>query len=170
LASASRDLLGRPARLETQLKRGRRRNEMTLFRYDALLRLDAEALPPPSTVLDWQREELTPPLLRRRLAAGEADDLALERIPNARLVEEVEALRLLREPEPADGEGPLATAADLEATVRRARLRGVEPEDLWALERHGARVRVGWQCDGADGLMRARIAAGTDDQDGEPGQ
>jgi SAM-dependent methyltransferase len=165
VAAGLNEALGRPARLSTQLKRGRRRNELTLFRYDALLRLDGDSAPAPSEIVDWQAEELNPSALRRRVVAGEVTDLAVENIPNARLVEEVEALRLLRMAKPE-----MTTAADLEANLRRARLRGVEPEELWALERRGADVEVDWQGDGAGGLMRERLTSAGGAQRGEPGQ
>lgn len=135
-------------RVEVQLKRGRARNELTRFRYDAVLHLKGcrAAGPEPDTWLEWGDPGATPEALRRRLAAEAPPWLGIRRVPNARLAAEVEALRLLRE------DGALRTAGDLQEALRRARPAGVEPEELWSLERElPYRVRIGWAEDGAEG-------------------
>jgi len=147
-------------RVEIQLKRGRARNELTRFRYDAVLHLagGAPAGPEPESWLEGSDPEAAPAALRRRLAAEAPAGLGARRVPNARLAAEVEALRLLRE------DGTLETAGELQAALRRAHPGGVEPEEFWSLERElPYRVEIRWAGDGAAGdydvLLRRREAA-----------
>jgi SAM-dependent methyltransferase len=131
-------------RVEVQLKRGRARNELTRFRYDAILHLAGgpAAGPEPELWLeggDPEGPEAAPAVLRRRLAADAPPALGIRRVPNARLAAEVEALRLLRE------DGTLRTAGDLQEALRRAHPPGVEPEEFWSLERDlPYRVEIRW--------------------------
>jgi SAM-dependent methyltransferase len=145
-------LLPGAGRAEIQLKRGRARNEMTRFRYDAVLHLpDAVAEPagPPSRWLDWGDADASPAKLRQLLAApatAAPAAVGVRRVPNARLAAETEALGLLRAP------GALRTVGELNEALRRARPAGVEPEDFWALEKDlPYRVRIGWSEGAGDG-------------------
>jgi SAM-dependent methyltransferase len=147
-------------RVEVQLKRGRARNELTRFRYDAVLYVPGgpAAGPEPEIWLEGDDPEATPAALRRRLAAEAPPALGVRRVPNARLAAEVEALRLLRE------DAALRTAGELQAALRRAHPPGVEPEELWSLERElPYRVEIRWAEDGATGaydvLLRRRETA-----------
>jgi SAM-dependent methyltransferase len=136
-------------RVEVQLKRGRARNELTRFRYDAVLHLTggSAAGPEPQRWLERGDPDAAPAALRRRLAAEAPPLLGVRRVPNARLAAEVEALRLLREG------GTLRTVGDLQEALRRARPAGVEPEEFWSLERElPYRVEIRWADDGAEGL------------------
>ncbi|HEX9428050.1 MAG TPA: amino acid adenylation domain-containing protein, partial [Candidatus Polarisedimenticolia bacterium] len=77
---------------EVQLRRGRRHNELTRFRYDAILRVAAgprDEIAPPG--LDWQAEGFTLGALRRRLVDGTPDLLRLIRVPNARMKRDARA-------------------------------------------------------------------------------
>ncbi len=149
------------ASVKTQLKRGRRHNELTCFRYDAAIRLEDDPCRPLAAEddrkeVDWRDEALSASALRRWLGGKPGVHLTLHSIPNARLVKEVEALRLLRRREDIETAGQLATA------LRQARLRGIEPEDLWRLESgddEGERVvEVDWQAGSADRYV-ARVGS-----------
>jgi 2-polyprenyl-3-methyl-5-hydroxy-6-metoxy-1,4-benzoquinol methylase len=136
-----------------QLKRGRPRNELTRFRYDAVLHLSGGPPPPPlpESWLDWGGPVATPAALKKLLAEAEPPSLGLRRVPNARLAAEVKAVELL------DDE-TLATAGELQEAVRRARPGGFDPEDFWGLEKDlPYRVEVAWsglETDGgADGFF-----------------
>jgi 2-polyprenyl-3-methyl-5-hydroxy-6-metoxy-1,4-benzoquinol methylase len=73
-------------RVEIQLKRGRSRNEMTRFRYDAVLHLSDGIEPgPPARVLDWGEPDAAPSRLRQLLASEAPPAVAVRRVPNARL-------------------------------------------------------------------------------------
>lgn len=143
------------ARVEIQLKRGRARNELTRFRYDAILHLGGGAARSgPETWLDWGDPEATPAGLRRRLAGEATPSLGVRRVPNARLAAEAEALRLLHE------DGTLRTAGELREAVRRARPTGVEPEEFWALQQElPYRIEIKWTENSADGAYDVLLHA-----------
>lgn len=74
-------------RAEIQLKRGRARNEMTRFRYDAVLHLSDGIEPgPPARRLEWGDPDAVPAKLRKLLAAEAPPAVAVLGVPNARLV------------------------------------------------------------------------------------
>jgi SAM-dependent methyltransferase len=112
-------------RVEIQLKRGRARNEMTRFRYDAVLHLSEGIEPgPPARFLDWGEPDAAPAKLRQLLASEAPPAVAVRRVPNARL----------------GGVGGIGGIG------------GVEPEDFWALEKDlPYRVRISWSEDTDDG-------------------
>ena len=152
-------------RIEIQLKRGRARNELTRFRYDAVLHLAGgpSSGPEPESWLEGSDPGAAPAALRRRLAAEAPPVLGVRGVPNARLAEEVEALRLLRE------DGTLQTAGELQAAVRRARPAGVEPEEFWSLERDlPYRVEIRWAGDGARGAYDVLLRHTTKTWTGPP--
>jgi len=129
-----------------QLKRGRARNELTRFRYDVVLQAAGGAPPPtpPARWLDWRQERLTPLALRRLLATGSPAALGVAGVPNARTAGAVRALALLR-----GGAGGAETVAGLQDALERDRAAGasgIEPEDLWAVERdlpYSVELRLG---------------------------
>ena len=138
----------RIAGVEVELKRGRAKNEMTRFRYDAVLHLDRPpAAGEPERWLEWGEPGTAPAALRRLLAESAPRSLGVRRVPNARVAADVLALRRIQ----AGGEG-LATAGDLLAALRRERVPGIEPEDFWALGRDlPYRIAVRWSGTGEDG-------------------
>lgn len=71
--------------VDVRLKRGRRHNELTRFRYDVILQVGGDHVPDPTrTVLEWANVASLP-ALRAMLRPGEADCLAVTGIPNARV-------------------------------------------------------------------------------------
>ena len=81
-------------RIEILLKRGAHPNEMTQFRYDAILHFDCE-----TTLggdwLDWMNESLTVTGLRARLTRDEPKQLRIAGVPNRRIAGAVRAVNLL---------------------------------------------------------------------------
>ncbi|HKV06800.1 MAG TPA: class I SAM-dependent methyltransferase [Thermoanaerobaculia bacterium] len=149
-----------------QLKRGRPRNELTRFRYDAVLHLEGGTPPPPppESWIDWGGPIATPAALKKHLAETAPSSLGVRRVPNARLSAEAKAVELL------DDE-TLATAGDLQEAVRRAKPGGFDPEDFWAFEKDlPYKVEVVWNGSGEDGffdvLLRHRERPGV----GEPAE
>jgi SAM-dependent methyltransferase len=156
LFATLRETLPGIARAEIQLKRGRARNELTRFRYDAILHLDGGSIArrEPETWLDWGDPEATPAGLRRLLANRALPSLGVRRVPNARLAAEIEAVRLLHE------DGTLRTVGDLQQALRRARPTGMEPEEFWDLQRelpYG--IEIKWTENGADGAYDVLVHA-----------
>jgi amino acid adenylation domain-containing protein/non-ribosomal peptide synthase protein (TIGR01720 family) len=113
---------------DIQLKRGRQQNELTAFRYDAILPISpapqSSAEPP---WLDWQQSGLTLMELRRTLIATTPALLGIAGVHNARLAPDIAALALL---DAADGP---ATAGELRESLHAPGDASVDPEALWAL-------------------------------------
>jgi amino acid adenylation domain-containing protein len=141
-------------RAEVWLKRGRAENELTRFRYDAVLHVERGEAPVLPAALDWRAPELSLPLLERRLDAEAPPAVALAGVPNARLAAETALVSCLSDP--VWQERP-AGELRREIAERAARAGGVEPEDLWQLaERLGYEATVTWSArGGADGCFDA---------------
>jgi amino acid adenylation domain-containing protein len=150
--TALRQRLPKLGRIEIHLKRGRAHNELTGFRYQAVLRVGTgREEPVQDGALDWRRERLTLAALRRRLAEEAPPVVRLRNIPNARVAEDAAAVRLLREAP----EG-IETAEDLRRRAAEAALGAVEPQDLWDLAKDFPyRVELSWADQGADGSFEA---------------
>ncbi|HEX8921342.1 MAG TPA: phosphopantetheine-binding protein, partial [Pyrinomonadaceae bacterium] len=126
-----RALAGQPwgiTGVNIQLKRGWRQNELTRFRYDVVLQVNGEARPLKSDAeLSWDMlgsVEALKAYLRK-----ESPELLLARgVPNARLSAEELTLEKIEKAEPEATLGSLG----LEQLSAPG---GVEPEQLWALER-----------------------------------
>ena len=104
-----------------QLKRGHRRNEMTSFRYDVVLKVGE----PVTALAEIDLSANSVDEIRRRLETNPAA-LAVRGLRNPRLAREARAMELLR-----TESGP-ATAADLRKSLDSAE--GIEPEELWSLD------------------------------------
>jgi SAM-dependent methyltransferase len=143
----------RITRVAIQLKRGRYRNELTRFRYDAILHLDGSgAAPEPERWLDWREDGLSIADLRRRLTEEQPAILGVRGVPNARSLAETRAVELLRSG--VSEAGPLLTVDDLLSAVRGVR-GGIEPEDFWALAKTlPYDIEVGWAGGEADGAYQ----------------
>jgi acyl carrier protein len=131
-------------------RRGRYDNELTRFRYDVELRVgdpagSAEPVAEPVAEIEWQdwAEGMSLAELESILRRRRREVVGVRGVPNARLCEVIEAIRLL-----ADG-SPVATAGELRAEARRcAGTRGVDPEQLRQL---GERLSLAVQIGGSEG-------------------
>ena len=87
-------------------KSGRYVNEMTCFRYDVALyvNLETASVGEPEW-LDWRKENLTLPAVRRILTETQPEILAISNVPNARLWANLKAVEWLRESERAETVG-----------------------------------------------------------------
>jgi len=141
---------GRLARLHSSeifLKRGRRRNELIQYRYDALLHFDRGPERPMGTTLDWSIERPSPEEVGAILDDLSPDTLVLRRVANARLAEDLALWRLVQDPT-----GP-ATVADVRAALAQpCDGRGLDPEDFYCLgDVRNYSVSIAWSDGGADG-------------------
>jgi amino acid adenylation domain-containing protein/non-ribosomal peptide synthase protein (TIGR01720 family) len=119
----------RVMRSQIQLKRGHYVNELTSFRYDAMLYLDAQTPPDLEPLeMDWQRENLTLEALNNFLLERPANVLHIVGVPNARLVTEIKTCELLK-----DDESLKTVQALREALNNLPEVRGIDPEDFWTL-------------------------------------
>jgi amino acid adenylation domain-containing protein len=139
------------SRCSVVLKRGEHHNELTGFRYSAILWTagDAEPAGGEPEWRDWRGEPLSLPELRHLLAAEQPRILGLTGVPNARVARDVAAQKLLADADPPAtlGELRLAAVAAVEAML------AVDPEHLWRLgEELGYEVEIGWTGD-EDGAL-----------------
>jgi SAM-dependent methyltransferase len=124
--------------VEVQLKRGRRRNELTAYRYDAMLAVGegAEAAEP-ARELDWEAVG-SMAALTALLQRDPGGVVCVRNLPNQRIIEDVRAQDLLA------GDSPPATCPALKALAARG-ADGVDPEAVWRLgQARGFDVRIGY--------------------------
>jgi len=125
---------------DVQLKRGRATNELTRYRYDAVLHTERAAIARTScTHLEWfeavgSMAELDCALEERHWPA-----ICLASIPNARLLREREALELVATSDEAQ------SASAIRRKLSELKVDGVEPDDLWVCgQARGYDVHVRW--------------------------
>ena len=129
-------------------RRGRARNELANFRFDAVLHVGPIApVRAPERVFDWRRDGLTLAGLHHLLETERPEMLGIDNIPNARVADEVAAMAWLRDA-PAT-----ATMGALRAMLRDTVRDGVEPDDLLELQRLGYRAEISWIGHDAAGAM-----------------
>jgi amino acid adenylation domain-containing protein/thioester reductase-like protein len=134
--------------VQIQPKRGDYHNELTKFRYDVTLYVET---PVDSTQecpwLDWQEQQLTLASVRQLLESAKPEKLGLRRVPNARVLTDVQALELLNSDLIPD------TAGDLEQAVQSSIAEsGINPEDLWSLKYElPYDINISWVGAAADG-------------------
>jgi amino acid adenylation domain-containing protein len=110
-------------------KRGRYQNELTCFRYDVMLLIDAEKPAQPEIQwVDWRKQNLNANAIRQILREQQPEVLGLIHVPNARLLKDRQAVKLLHHRE------DFYTVGELRAMLHQdAFPDGVDPEDLWAI-------------------------------------
>jgi amino acid adenylation domain-containing protein len=125
--------------ISIQIKRGWSHNELTRFRYDALLHGKDAVRRPQARELAW--DDIGNLAGLRRLLASTTEAVLIRGVPNARLTE---PCRLLEGLEQADGAVPAAGLAQV-ADSHDGDAIGVEPEQLWQLGNDmGWDIRIGF--------------------------
>nr|AKA59408.1 non-ribosomal peptide synthetase [uncultured bacterium AB_1241] len=134
------------AAVAVRVKRGRAHNELTRYRYEAVLHTAPTPVPAPPPEVRWADEVADLSALATRL--GDGATLRLTGVPNRRVRREVEATRAL-----SRGDGVAAALA--------LRDDGIDPEDIHELgERMGLRVTATWSPDAEDRLDYTFAPAG----------
>lgn len=121
-----------------QLKRGEYQNELTRFRYDVILHIHKQIIPPkePWYWDAWQAEKHDWNTIRQKLAEQKPEWLGIAQVPNARLWYDGEAIRQLAQSHTAETIGNLKN---------RLQPGGIEPERWWDLESEFPyRVSIVW--------------------------
>jgi nucleoside-diphosphate-sugar epimerase/SAM-dependent methyltransferase/acyl carrier protein len=116
--------------VEIQLKSGQHHNEFTKFRYDVILHIGTQVKPRLEILWqDWE-PELTTASIRQLLQQSEPEILGISRIPNPRLLADLQAVELLQQKD-----SHFTTVDELKAIVEIAQFDqvSIEPEDLWNL-------------------------------------
>jgi len=130
--------------LESQLRSGKIRNEITQFHYDMVLHLgNGGSLQQPP---QWHEGNQSLENIAALLAVHPAEAVAFRDVPNARLSQELRAVEAFQ------AAADQTTVDELRALLESAP-DGIEPEDLWALgASHGREARI---LPGLDGSLAA---------------
>ncbi|MFK5969463.1 MAG: amino acid adenylation domain-containing protein [Candidatus Marithrix sp.] len=113
-----------------QPHRGRYYNELTKFRYQAILQVAGKKKDDDIPWVDWSNLTNIHQQLETKQVIG------FRNVPNARLDTEIQTLEWLKDAEPT------ATVKQLREILTR---NGIEPEDLWQLgEELGYKVEISW--------------------------
>lgn len=147
------------ARAQVLLRRGHADNELTRYRFDAVLTLDAGDRPRPMQQMPWDGGDAAHAALRARLAGPGDVDIVLREVPNRRLAADVAAWQLVQEADDHD------TVADVRARIEVRAPQGTDPEVFWMLgEAHGREVLISWTPGFGDGrydvVFTSAVSAG----------
>ncbi len=137
--------------VQLHLKRGCYHNEFTRFRYDVVLYVGEEDKNSNKALswLDWREQNLTLDTVRQLLLKERPETLAIQGVPNARMLADVHAVTLLEQGNDLNSTGELRQMACGMASE------GVDPEALWQMgEDLSYATTITWQDDGTEGLCR----------------
>ena len=126
--------------VDIQIKRGSHHSELTKFRYDVVLHIDAEIYTPDAPVwIDWQRQGLSQSKILQLLAAPHPEFIGITNVPNARLSRDLAAIELLNTES-------IATVAELRsALLNYPQPISLDPEQLWQIGQElGYEVEINW--------------------------
>jgi amino acid adenylation domain-containing protein len=136
--------------IEMKVRRGRLWNETTQFHYDVFLHIgESVNLNHETPWHDWVDEELTLAKVRDILQVTQPDCYCLKRIPNARILKEVQTLTWLKQ------DSSLVTVGNLQEKLQHIP-EGIDPESLWELGANLAyTVDLRWTDAAKDGYLEA---------------
>ncbi|MFE1748583.1 condensation domain-containing protein [Coleofasciculus sp. H7-2] len=158
--------------VQIQLIRGCSHNELTQFRYNAILHIGAEINsgrtplnptetggskknPAPSPLrgglgrgsielLDWHENNLTVSAVRQLLVNNQPEILSITNVPNARVMAAVKTAEWL------SGAAEFKTAGQMREALQTLQNSGVDPEDFYTLD-VPYNVDISWSHSGTDG-------------------
>ncbi|MEG4024268.1 amino acid adenylation domain-containing protein [Microcoleus sp. S13C4] len=150
--------------VEMQLIRGSYHNELTDFRYNAILHITSETAGPKSSPkgegraekrLNWleENQNLTVTKVQQILLQNELDVLRIANVPNARVMAAVKAAELLSVVD------KFPTAGQLQKAVEKVEDLGVDPEAWYALE-VPYNVNISWSNSDSQGRYDVVFARG----------
>ena len=150
--------------VEIQLIRGSYHNELTNFRYNAILHIASETARPKSSTkgewgaekrLDWSAENqnLTITKVQQILLENQLNVLRIANVPNARVTAAVKAAELLSVVD------KFTTAGQLHKAVEKVENLGLDPEDWYALE-VPYNVNIAWSNSDSQGRYDVVFARG----------
>ncbi|MEG4393805.1 amino acid adenylation domain-containing protein [Microcoleus sp. BROC3] len=162
--SALKHLFPQIGGVEIQLIRGSDRNELTNFRYNAILHIASETVRPKSPPkgergaekrLDWlnENQNLTVSKVQQILLQNQLDVLRIANVPNARVTAAVKAAELLSVVD------KFPTAGQLQKAVEKVEDLGVDPEAWYALE-VPYNVNISWSNSDSQGRYDVVFARG----------
>ncbi|WP_445172954.1 amino acid adenylation domain-containing protein [Microcoleus sp.] len=150
--------------VEIQLIRGSYHNELTDFRYNAILHIASETARPKSSqkgegraekLLDWldENQNLTVTKVEQILLENQLDVLIIANVPNARVTAAVKTAELLSVVD------KFPTAGQLQKAVEKVENLGVDPEAWYALE-VPYNVNISWSNSESQGRYDVVFARG----------
>ncbi len=130
-----------------QPKLGRYENELTKFRYDAILHIEHDVNSVANCDwLDWRSQQLTLTKLRQLLESNKPELLGIKQVPNARIVADVKAMELL-----ASDDSELESAGEIKASLQSTET-GIHPDEIWQLQSElDYAIALSWASSHADG-------------------
>jgi len=137
---ALRDRFPRISHVQIQLPRGRDRNEMTQFRYNVFLHIEAEISSYSDNQIwqDWAKNQLTVSKVRQHLCESQPEILGITGVPNARVVAAVKTAEWL-----SSAQGPNTAGRMREALESLSEL-AIDPQDWWDLEALPYNIDICW--------------------------
>ncbi|MBD1900675.1 non-ribosomal peptide synthetase [Trichocoleus sp. DQ-A3] len=156
--------------VQIQLIRGHHHNELTQFRYNAILHIGTEIdsgstyinppeaagsknTPAPSPLrgelgkgssLDWHENNLTVSAVHQLLIDNQPESLSITNVPNARVTAAVKTAEWL------SGAAEFKTAGQMREALQKLQNSGVEPEDFYRLD-VPYNVDISWSSSGTEG-------------------
>lgn len=113
--------------IQVQLTRGRSRNELTQFRYNVILNVEAGRQGEDCVQLDWMQDNLNFAAVQQYLAEKQPDILRITAIPNDRVLSAVTTAQWL-----TDETAP-KNARQMRDALSQVEQLGIEPEDWYSL-------------------------------------
>jgi amino acid adenylation domain-containing protein len=144
--SAVRQEIPQINQVAVEMKKGDFENELTKFRYDVTLKIGGKSEEAPHLEWrDWKEHNLTLATLRRLLVEKSPGHLAISGLPNPRIEEDLEALRLL-------DHGSAQFVEEIRASLAQLRQAGVDPNSIWSLANEVSySACIGWHGSDRDG-------------------
>ncbi len=137
------------SQVRLELMRGSHQNELTQFRYNAILHIGTEITSPRGREfqgLNWDKDNLTVSTVRQLLTETSPEMLALVNIPNARVMAAVKTAAWL------SGYCKYKTAGQIRQALEEMPSLGVNPEDWHALgDELGYSLNISWSDSGIEG-------------------
>ena len=123
------------------LRRGQSDNELTRYRYDAVLHIGAMATTPVKECLEWQAGTHSLTEIGLWLSAHRPASVRIRNVANLRLGHDLAAARLIESSHERCGN----LRRMLEGRAAASPPEGQDPEALWALgEAHGYETKIAW--------------------------
>jgi len=132
----------RISHVQVQLTRGgdrAQRNELTQFRYNAILHIESQKTQTPNCQLDWEFDKLSISQVNQYLLENQPAMLQITKVPNARVIAAVKTAQWL-----TIGTESLQNVHQMHEELQQLQTVGIEPEDWYKLNKLPYTVEVSW--------------------------
>ncbi len=128
--------------VQVQLTRGgdrADRNELTQFRYNAILHIESQKTQTPDCQLDWKQDNLSFSKVEQYLLENQPAVLQVTKIPNSRVIAAVKTAQWLTNSTESN-----QNISQMRAQLQQLETAGIEPEDWYKLNKLPYTVEVSW--------------------------